>query len=340
MERFDPQLHHLNLLKQTVPALRYAPGQDFKAWQASGRKKLTELLGLPYEACDDCFEIEFEAEHTLFTEMRFIFQSEAGYFVPCHLLIPKNSAKTPPLVVCLQGHSKGMHISLGRPKYEGDAESIAGGRDFAIRAVKEGFCALTVEQRNFGECGGTADGPNCYIAAMTALLLGRTTIGERVWDISRALDTVARHFPQIETDSVLCMGNSGGGTATFYAACLEPRIKLAMPSCSVCTFQDSIATMYHCSCNFIPHIAQYFDMGDLGGLIAPRALVVVTGKQDEIFPLGGVKESFERIQSLYANAGAAELCRLVVGDGGHAFYPDDAWPVAHDLWQRQNAAAK
>lgn len=338
MKNFNPQINNRNLLEQTVPVLRYAPGQDFAAWQVAGRETLTSLLGLPYKTCDDCFEAEFEMEHPLFMETRFTFQSEAGYFVPCHLLIPKNTAKTPPLVVCLQGHSKGMHLSLGRSKYEGDTQSIAGGRNFAIRAVKEGFCALTIEQRNFGECGGTADGPDCYSSTMTALLLGRTTIGERVWDVSRALDTVARHFPQIDTDNVLCMGNSGGGTATFYTACLEPRIKLAMPSCSVCTYKDSIAAVRHCTCNFIPRIAQYFDMGDLGGLIAPRALVVVAGNQDEIFPLGGVEESFQRISSLYADADAADMCRLVVGDGGHAFYPDDAWPVAHELWQKQRNA--
>lgn len=332
MKNFSPRLHNQTILKQTVPALRYAPGCDFVKWAEKARAKLRELLGLPFLPCDDAFEIEARAEYPAYSEVRFIFQSEAGYFVPCHLLLPKGTGKVPPLAVCLQGHSKGMHLSLGRIKYEGDAESIAGGRDFALQAVKAGFCALTVEQRNFGECGGTPDGPDCYISAMTALLLGRTTIGERVWDVSRALDTVARHFPQIDTDNVLCLGNSGGGTATFYAACLDTRIKLAIPSCSVCTYKDSIAAVEHCACNFIPQIARYFDMGDLGGLIAPRALVVVAGEQDDIFPITGVRESYQQIQSLYAYAGAADRCRLVVSSGGHAFPPDKAWPVALELW--------
>lgn len=334
MKNFIPLLHNQTLLKQTVPALRYAPGCDFTAWAEESRAKLQELLGLPFQPCDDAFEIETTAEHTEYSEVRFTFQSEEGYFVPCHLLLPKGGGKAKPLAVCLQGHSKGMHLSLGRPKYEGDEESIAGGRDFARQAVRAGFCALTVEQRNFGECGGTPDGPDCYISAMTALLLGRTTIGERVWDVSRALDTVARHFPQIGTNNVLCMGNSGGGTATFYAACLDTRIKLAMPSCAVCTYKDSIAAVEHCACNFIPQIAHYFDMGDLGGLIAPRALVVVAGEQDDIFPIAGVRESFERIQSLYDSAGAAKRCRLVISGGGHAFPPDKAWPVALELWEQ------
>ena len=61
------------------------------------------------------------------------------------------------------------------------------------------------------------------------------------------------------------MGNSGGGTATYYAACLDERISLAMPSCAVCSWDQSIAVKRHCACNYVPYIANYFDMGDMGG---------------------------------------------------------------------------
>ena len=130
------------------------------------------------------------------------------------------------------------------------------------------------------------------------------------------------------------MGNSGGGTATFYASCMDERISLSMPSCSVCTYEDSIMAMHHCPCNFIPGIRKYFDMGDLGALIAPRKLVLVCGKQDEIFPLQGVEASYERIQKVYSQLGKGELCRLVKGEGGHRFYPDEAWPVVHALMEK------
>jgi hypothetical protein len=72
-------------------------------------------------------------------------------------------------------------------------------------------------------------------------------------------------------------------------------------------------------------------MGDIGGLIAPRGLVVVNGKEDDIFPDEGVRESFDIIKSLYAAAGVADNCRLVTGAGGHRFYADDAWPQIRSL---------
>ena len=104
---------------------------------------------------------------------------------------------------------------------------------------------------------------------MATLLLGRTAIGERVWDISCLIDVITKHCSEyVDTDKIVCLGNSGSGTATFYASCLDERIFLSVPSCSVCTFDDSIMAMWHCPCNFIPGIRKYFDMGDLGCLIA------------------------------------------------------------------------
>ena len=44
-----------------------------------------------------------------------------------------------------------------------------------------------------------------------------------------------------------------------------------------------------------------------------------------------VRVEFETIRRIYAVAGAPEACRLVVGDGGHRFYADDAWPVFQQL---------
>jgi hypothetical protein len=72
-------------------------------------------------------------------------------------------------------------------------------------------------------------------------------------------------------------------------------------------------------------------MGDLAGLIAPRPLVVVAGRDDDIFPIGAVEETFETIGRIYRAAGVPDRCRLVVGEGGHRFYADQAWPVFREL---------
>ena len=123
------------------------------------------------------------------------------------------------------------------------------------------------------------------------------------------------------------MGNSSGGTTTLFVTCLEPRITHAMPSCYFCTMDDSIAAIYHCSCNFVPRLREFFDMGDMAGMVAPRPMVVVAGATDELFPLRGVHAAFATAQKQYAAAGAPDNIALVVGEGGHRFYADSAWPV-------------
>lgn len=322
-------------MKDAPLALAFDPARGFSSWRRSVRRKLRQLLGVMPEPVPLDVRVEWQEEHdderTAFTERRFIFTSEAYADVPCHLLLPRGGSGPFPTIICLQGHSTGMHISLGRAKYEGDEKSLRGDRDFGIQAVGQGYAALVMEQRCFGERRDARPESlrglkhTCHHASMAAILLGRTMIGERVWDVSRAIDALAE-FPEVDTKRVGCMGNSGGGTITWFAACLEPRISVAMPSCYVCTFRDSIGSIDHCPDNYIPGILRWFEMGDLACLIAPRPLVVVAGKEDDIFPIHAVLETFDKIKQIYAAAGAPENCALVVGEGGHRFYAAQAWP--------------
>lgn len=314
--------------------MRFDPARDYDSWRRDLAAKLRELVGLAPEAVALDVTIEYDTAHPDFREIRFVFTSEAHAQVPCHLLIPSGASVPAPVVICLQGHSAGMHISLGRPKHENDAKSIAGGRDFGIQAVKQGYAALVLEQRAFGERKDArhpgSDSSGCQHPTMVALLLGRTMIAERVWDVSRAIDALA-HFPGVDTARIGCMGNSGGGTITWYAACLEPRISVVMPSCSVCTCADSIGAITHCVDNYIPGAIKCFDMPDLAALVAPRPLILVAGKDDAIFPIEGVNRAMDTIRAIYEAAGAPDRCRLVVGGEGHRFYPDEAWPVFREL---------
>ena len=318
-------------LKSITPAMRYNYGEDFSAWQNSAREKLIELLGLPLELCEDKFTVLAQEDCNGYKRINFEFQSEEAYFVSSSILIPEGKSGKLPTVICVQGHSTGMHISLGEAKYERDPKALEGGRDFAIQAVREGMCAITLDQRYMGSAGRCEDGgPSCRRenTAMATLLLGRSAIGERVWDISRLIDVACKHFGEfVDEKKIICLGDSGGGTATFYASCLDERIYLSVPACAVCTFEDSIMAMDHCSCNFIPGIRKYFEMGDLACLIAPRKLIVVCGKEDPMFPIHGVRKSYEIVHRVYKMLDKEKNCVLVEGNGEHQFYPDDVWPV-------------
>ncbi len=317
------------ILSTVEPSMAYNGG-DIISWQKNAKEKLSQLLGMDkFTKVLPELEIEYDTRLENAREIRFTYQSEDGYRVPCHLFVPIGVEK-PPVIITLQGHSKGMHVSMARTKYEGETGKDDGDRDFCVRATKEGFASIAMEQRNFGECGGDKDGPHCQESSMAALLMGRTTLGERVWDIMRLIDVLESDFSElVDINNVCCMGNSGGGTATAYVCALEDRIKLAMPSCAMCTYKDSIGAMYHCTCNYVPHIAEYFDMGDLLAMAYPKYYVQVNGDTDPIFPLFGAKEVFEKGKKAYESMEMGERCVHVIGNGGHRFYADNSWPYVH-----------
>ncbi len=328
---YSPDSAHLRELNQK-PLLAFDSEKEFEPQKVEITKKLSELLGRMPKKVPLNPTVEYTKEQDTFTEYRISFDTEQDVRAVCLLCIPKQKREKYPLCIVLQGHGTGMHVSMGRKLYESDTPE-SGDRDIALQALERGYAALCLDQRGMGERRtelikenekDDMGKPRCQVTAMQALMLGRTLIGERVWDISRAID-LALTYPEIDSDKIMCTGNSGGGTATYYAACMEPRIKVAMPSCSVCTFKHSLGVTKHCTCNFIPHIAEYMDMGDMAAAIAPRKLVIVYGEKDSIFLKEGVLETYETVKKIYAAAGKPENCAIARGNEGHRYYKDAAW---------------
>jgi cephalosporin-C deacetylase-like acetyl esterase len=333
-EYIKPDLCHEEAIKLIKPSMKFDPSKDFDEYKAELRAKFLELVGDMPERIPTDVVIDYVEDRGDFIEKRFVYTSEKYTQVPCHLWIPKDGKDKHGVVMCLQGHSSGMHISMGRPIYEGDENSISGGdRDFARQIVKEGYAALVIEQRAFGErrTDKMRDRTTCPHPSMVALLIGRTMVGERIWDCSRAIDALEASFPEIDTERVAIMGNSGGGTTSFYAACFDERIKIAMPSCAVCTYRDSIAAMYHCACNYIPDMYRYFDMQDVACLIAPKRLGVLAGETDWPFRIQGVKDGYKTIEKIYAKHGCADKCHLFVKDVGHYWTGTFEWEAINQM---------
>ena len=104
----------------TPPILAYANAYSLEEWQSVARKTLQELLRLPLETCDEQFIVKQKIVHEDYIQIDFEFQSEPGYRVPCSLLTPLEMDKPLPGVICLQGHSTGMHISIGEARFPDD----------------------------------------------------------------------------------------------------------------------------------------------------------------------------------------------------------------------------
>ncbi len=328
-------LCHDILTENMKPKFTYSKDLDCAEWRRELKERFIEVTGLDViaeNACEPCLEIEKEEQMDGYRRIRFSFYSEVGAVVTCYLLIPDLGKEKYPVVITLQGHSTGFHNSIGEPKYPED-EKGQPRTALAVQAVKEGYVALAIEQRGMGERSAQnsdfrrvslQERGGCYYEAMTASLLGRSLIGERCWDIKCAIDILSS-FPECDTDKIAITGNSGGGTASYYAACYDERIKICMPSSSFCPFKESIARFYHCSCNYIPGAYKYFDMQDLACLIVPRPLVIATGQLDPSFLVEGVRRGYETVEQVYLKENALDSCRLIITPNGHWWNVDIMW---------------
>ena len=316
-------------MDQTPQVLAY-DGGDVAAWQRRLRRKLRTLVGAwPKERCGLNARTLWTREHKLGTIEKILFTSEAYADVPAYLCIPKNGTPPYPTMICLQGHTTGMHVSIAvKREDETKRMKVDGDRDYALGCMARGVAALCIEQCSFGERREQLQEhvapQGCHDAAMHALMLGRTLVGERVYDVDRGIDYLETRG-DVDLERLGVMGNSGGGTISLFSAALLPRIRVAMPSCYFCTFHDSVMSIYHCADNYIPGLYTYAEMPDIMGLFAPRPVVIVAGETDGIFPIHGVRKAFRKLKAIYRAAGAEQNCCLVVGPGDHRFYAALAW---------------
>ncbi len=347
----SPSILHERLMAQRRPRLGY-DGGDWRGWQRRLRRRLKQRLGWSrFEHGAKRVALQprtlWHREHELGTIEKVRFTAERGSDVVGYWCVPHAPAPPRATFICLQGHSTGVHNSIAVDA--GDETTpieIAGDRDFALGCMRRGVAALCIEQRGFGQraerrqrISQPGHHVTCHEASMHALQLGRTMIGERVFDVDRAIDYLAWRG-DVSMRRVGVMGNSGGGTTSLFAAAILRRIRFAMPSCYFCTFADSIMSVHHCVCNYVPNLLDDAEMYDVAGLIAPKPVVMVNGQTDNIFPIDASRRALARLKAVYQAAGAADRCAHVVGPEGHRFYAELAWPVMLEMVERGQASKR
>ena len=328
----SPSEYHHHIMNNMKPSMKYTGG-DVTKWKNTLKPKILELLGeFPEERIPLNPKTLWKKQHELGTIEKITFAAEPYSDVLAYLCLPKDVKPPYKFMICLQGHSTGMHKSIAVELGDEDKViDVPGDRDFGLGCMRRGIAALCIEQRSFGERGEykmkrKADKGYCHDASMQALMLGKTLIGERVFDVDRGIDYLLTRN-DVDPKYIGVMGNSGGGTVSLFSGAVLPRIQYAMPSCYFCTFQDSVMAMHHCQCNYIPGIMKYANMSDVMALFAPKPLVLVSGIEDGIFPIDAAKSSFKEVKNIYKAFEAEEKCHHIIGSEGHRFYADDAWPV-------------
>ncbi len=252
------------------------------------RTKLAELMQVSTQrppAEELSYTKKRLSEEEAYTLYRVVIRLSPEDSIPAFLLTPKKMPPPYPVMICLQGHAPGMYISIG--------------------------------EQAVGDL-------SCNHVSLNLAMQGRPMLGKRVSDISCAIDFIETQ-DELQNNQIGCLGNSAGGTVSYFAACIDPRIQLAVVSCSFSTYEKSWLKYPHCACGYLPGLLEFADMPELAELIAPRHLLLIAGQDDYLADIEGVREGYQIARKLYQKYGVAERVVLAEGEGGHQFYPELAW---------------
>lgn len=309
---------------------------SLEQWQEEFRAALWAQLGLDVveKACAgfkpsarqiDCEDLGW------CTRERWEIYTEPDVLLPFIIMRPKGiEGKKVPLMITPHGHGKNTESYAGIYQNEEQRfKAEQGERNIAVQAAQHGFIAIAPTARGFGKTRDERDLfednlSSCKDLMLRDALVGRTPVGDRVWDIMKLIDWALENLP-VDDSNIIVSGNSGGGTASFYAGAIDTRISQTLPGSAFCDYESSIGLIDHCACNYVPGIMQLGDMGDIAGLIAPRAFCAIHGVKDEIFPIEGTRAAFATARKAFEAAGVPNNCALYEGPEGHRYYKAGAW---------------
>jgi len=302
-------------------------GKAFRRWQRRFQNTLLELLG------------EFPGKSPLRPEIlqreelkdhireKVVYQAEPTASIPAYVLIPKDlkPGEKRPGLLALHGHGRGKEdvVGIDHGSEEIKKHIQSHNYDYARQFVQRGFITISPDFRCFGE---RSDGEapygrrdKCNVNFIKGSLLGANLLALNIWDVMRTIDYFSRRA-EVDESRIGCLGLSFGGTMTLYAGALDERIKVAVVSCYLTTFETyAIRKGNFCGSQFVPGLMKYGDVADVGRLIAPRPLLIESGRLDKGFPIAASRKAYRHLKQAYDILGASKRIAFDQFDGGHQF---------------------
>jgi dienelactone hydrolase len=315
--------------------------EEFAVWRNALTGELKKLTGLDTgESAGLNAEVVEQVHIDGFRREKVLLETEPGVIMPLYVLVPGDLKKGErrPAVLALHGHwASGKLAVAGRTDLPEALEAIRVYQcDYGLQLVKQGFVVFCPDARGFGERrekhlqdahGNWDQSLPCHSLNTIAVSLGRTMAGMMAWDNMRLIDYIQTR-DECDGNRIGCAGLSGGGQQTMWLAAFDLRIKCAVISGYFYGCKSSLLRMpFHCACNYIPHLWEKADMGDICALIAPRPFLIETGKND---PLNGgegllnVYPQVEITRKAYELLNCTEKLYHDIFEGGHVWNGEKA----------------
>ena len=286
------------------------PPATRKEWEtrllALRRNMLAAMGPVPDKPCDLSPRIVASYKRSGYRIENILLQSRPDVWMTANAYVPAVKGKAPAVLV-VHGHWPGAR------------------RDPVVQArclglVKLGFFVLAVDAFSAGERHPTIARGTYHGALLGGALwpVGQTLLGMQVYDNRRAVDYLISR-PEVDGDRLGVTGASGGGNQTMYAGALDERFKAVVPVCSVGNYQAYLHAAC-CVCEVLPGALRFTEEGDVLGLVAPRALMVISATKDAFqFSVGEAKKSLERARAIFKLYGKEEKVAHAIFESPHAY---------------------
>ena len=338
---YDPSRRAASLIAASRQADSFtsAPHGPDDDWQRTARPILRSLLSLNDSAAE--FSSTIGARHSQesgFQRLEVTLQGEGERLIPLQVCSKAEWSSPRPAVICLQGTNSGFHLSWGEEHEPYDVARIENGGDYARQAVDRGFVAIALEQACFGQRQELAlrmrSKDPCIDHALHLMLTGSSLLAERVRDVLDARHWIVENADHhgIDPSQIFIMGNSSGGGTAIYALAADSGFAGGIVSGAVGRIDETIGARGASSGQMIvPGILNHFEMEDVVAMVAPRPLVLCSGRDDHIFPFSGVQKIAEAVRVAWVDRNAGEKFVAIGPEGPHRFYPNDCWPAFTDM---------
>lgn len=238
------------------------------------------------------------------------FESLPGLYVTANFYRPNEIAQPLPAILYVCGHSNILEngVSMGnKTDYQ----------HHGIWFARHGYVCLMLDTIQLGEIRGFHHG-TYNLGRWWWPARGYTPAGVEAWNGIRALDYLQTR-PEVDGTRIGITGRSGGGAYSWWIAALDDRIKAAVPVAGITTLHNHVidgTIEGHCDCMFFLNTERW-DYDRVAALVAPRPLLISNTDKDDIFPLDGVTEIYNRTRALYRTLGKEENIGIHIAEGPH-----------------------
>ncbi|HNT27188.1 MAG TPA: hypothetical protein PKH10_03320 [bacterium] len=275
---------------------------DHEAAAALYRRKAAEAIGLHFlpatEPAVRAVGEDIVAER--YRLRRMIVTAAGPLEAPANLYLPADAPAPFPALVFVAGDGRGK----GYAPY----------RRLAATLAASGIAVFVLDLPGVGERAEGEEG----IAAL--LSLGITVPGIAAREVLAAADWL-RGLPGVDGGRIMAAGHAEGGTAALYALAIEPRLSAGILLLSL---DDNGAMIRERRISELSRVTIFprrdIEQHQLVGLVAPRPLLVVAGKQDRR-RAAAATETVRKGRVTYRFLGAEEELDLALVDGSGPLLP-------------------